>query len=341
MKIKKHNNGLYYAHFRSERGPQELNLKTRNLGEAKQLAKDAKIEALEYAAKIRALTAETVVRITSGGKLTCREAMQQWSEWTNTVGLTPGTRARYETYISSFLDRTKLWDRPPTELTVKRLDAFVNPTDEDIKGTTRSNRLNSLQSFFLVLTSRGYVIGDPSREVRVKFHQLTFEQKEPERHKPFSADELVKLRKLNDPFWKVAAVLGETFGLRISDVAQLEWASFAKRGKIIVWTDKHDRRVEFDLPKDVELAIANVDKTDARYVFPEQAATARNTKLRSKLSTYFARVLQREGIEGKSFHSFRHTFATEHKKLGESIDEIRLKLGHALPSTTAGYIHAP
>lgn len=61
--------------------------------------------------------------------------------------------------------------------------------------------------------------------------------------------------------------------------------------------------------------------------------------MRAKLSTYFARILKREGIEDRSFHCFRHSFATRHRKLGESVDEIRLKLGHASAETTAGYLH--
>ncbi len=339
MTIKKHKNQSYYAHLRTDHGPQQINLKTTSRTEAVLRAKEAKLEELERAALVRALTAETVVRITAGGKVTNREAFKQWHAWTQTVGLTPATVERYSSYITAFLDRTGLWDKTPHAITAAHIDKFVNPADEPIKAATRSNRLNSIQSLFLVMSARGLVIGDPSREVRVKMHLLTFDQKEPERFKPFSADELAQLRKVEDPFWRAAALLGEHFGLRISDVAQLEWSSFAKPGRIVVWTDKHDRRVEFQLPKEVEQAVAAIDKTHPRYVFPEQAETAQNTKLRSKLSTYFGRILERQGIEGKSFHSFRHTFATNHRKLGESIDEIRVKLGHALPSTTEGYVH--
>lgn len=340
MKIKKHKNGSYYAHIRGEHGTQEINLKTKNLDEAKQLAAEAKIEELEFAARARALTAETVVRITTGGKLSCRDALEAWRGWAATSRLSPSSIARYDTYIGAFLERGKWWDKPPSSIRATDLDRFVNPEDSAVKASTRANRLCALQSFFNLLSARGLVIGDPSREVGVKMHLLSFEQKETERFKPFTDGELDRVRKIKDPFWNVAVRLGETFGLRISDAAQLEWASFARPGRIVVWTDKHDRRIEMPLPVDVERAVAAVERTDRRYVFPEQAEIARDPKRRSQLSTYFARILTREGITGKSFHSFRHTFATVHRNQGESVDEIRLKLGHAVASTTENYIHS-
>lgn len=48
--------------------------------------------------------------------------------------------------------------------------------------------------------------------------------------------------------------------------------------------------------------------------------------------------MKRLGIHGKSFHCLRHTFATRRAQLGDTIDEIRLKMGHVSTATTEGYV---
>jgi hypothetical protein len=41
-------------------------------------------------------------------------------------------------------------------------------------------------------------------------------------------------------------------GLRLGDICALEWACLKEPGKVVVWTDKRDTRV--DLPVDDDLA---------------------------------------------------------------------------------------
>ena len=149
---------------------------------------------------------------------------------------------------------------------------------------------------------------------------------------------------------RFACHLSLEYGLRLSDIAKLEWASFDKPGRIIVWTDKHDRRIELPLhPETLGLigsglaalaALRDGPHNHGRWVFPDQAAIASDPSDRAKLSVYFSRQLKRLGIHGKSFHSLRHTFATRRAKLGDTIDEIRLKMGHVSTATTGGYVHA-
>lgn len=57
------------------------------------------------------------------------------------------------------------------------------------------------------------------------------------------------------------------------------------------------------------------------------------------LPVYFKRILMRHGITDKCTHNMRHTFATRRAGLGESVDVIRRKMGHALPATT-GRVHS-
>lgn len=339
MKIKKHKNGVYYAHIWSESGDTAISLRTKDLTEAKLLAKTANYEELEHAAKARLLTAEAFARISSGGRITNEKALGLMLDWMRRVGTSPITRERYETYCRKFFNENSLMKRSPVSITADMCDAFVN-TSDDVKYATRRARHAALQTYFQVLLAKGLVVGNPSAEVRVHRHTLTHEQKETEKKPPFTNAELKQLKAVEDPFWKAGAVLGDTYGLRISDVAQLEWAVFAKPGKVIVWTDKRDRRIELELTPEVERLMASLPKSDTRWVFPEWAEVSRDPKGRSKTSTYFKRLLTKLGIEGKSFHSFRAGFATRHHAEGTPIDDIREKMGHVHAETTKGYIHS-
>jgi len=339
MKIKAHKNGVYYAHIWTAMGSRSISLKTSVKSEALANAKAAKIADLESAAKVNALTAETVTRILTGRKQTGSDAHLAWREWANVVGLTHNTVARYDVYIQRFLRDSGFISKSLSGCKDSHVDAFVNPVDA-IVANTRRNRLCAMQSFFAVAVAKGFVAGNPAAIVDVKMGGLTFAQKEPKVVVPFTAAELKTLRTIDDPFWKTFVLLGENFGLRVSDVAQLERASIEKPGVLVVYTDKRDRRIEMPISPEVLNHLRSLPKTDSTYFFPEQRATAIDTALRSKLSLYFGRVIHRLGIEGKNTHNLRHTFATKRAGLGDTVDEIRLKLGHESVETTKGYVHA-
>jgi len=233
---------------------------------------------------------------------------------------------------------TNLDDRPISVASFEHVDSFVNALDE-ATASTRNMRKASLDNFFKVCTAEGLVVRNPAALSKVKMHQLTFEQKEPKVRVPFSDLELDQLSKLESPFWRAACHLSLEYGLRLSDIAKLEWASFAKPGRIVVWTDKHDRRIELPLhPETLGLLDVALDR-HPRWVFPEQQAIASDISNRAALSVYFSRHLKRLGIHGKSFHCLRHTFATRRAGLGDTIDEIRAKMGHVSTATTEGYVH--
>lgn len=338
MRLKKHTNGIYYAHFASKDGPTSMSLGTRSIDSAKQLARDAKIEEIETAARINVLTSEAITRITCGGRLTFDDATEQWLTWAELIGLAALTRTRYHGYITMFRDQFGLGGQPVSTITVTQVDTFVNPRSNAISAATRSSRRSALQSFFAHATAKGIVHADPTVGLRIKIAGLTFEQKEGRTVLPFTHDEVVSLREIEDPFWKTAVLLGSDFGMRLSDCASLEWSSFNKSGRIIFWTDKRDRRIEMDLTLDVESAILETQKTDPRFVFPEQAATIAHPVRRATLSTAFSRLLKKHGITGKSFHSLRHYYASRRAGHGDSIDEIRISLGHQSVETTKNYL---
>jgi integrase len=152
-------------------------------------------------------------------------------------------------------------------------------------------------------------------------------------------------------FWLFAVRCASETRLRLSDIAQLEWRCFGEAGKIVVWTEKTNRRMEFPVSEAVGNLITDIPVNDADFVFPEQRALIRDPKKRSGLSVEFARLLERLDIKGKSFHSLRHFRASKSyanldkealaAKLASalSMNEIKQLLGHASSKTTQGYVH--
>lgn len=143
-------------------------------------------------------------------------------------------------------------------------------------------------------------------------------------------------------FWRSATGIGRYSGLRLGDICCLEKASLKEHGKLIVWTDKKDSRVELPISDKLAQSISLMPHSnDKRFCFPEQAMIHGDPVKRSKLSVQFTRILEGCKIEGKSFHCLRKTLATELNSQGETIEEIAKALGHSSIETTRIYIASP
>lgn len=140
-------------------------------------------------------------------------------------------------------------------------------------------------------------------------------------------------------FWTFAITLSEELALRLGDIAQLEWECFRRPGKIVVWTDKRDRRIEVPISDVMENLLTRVPVNDSTYLFPTQREIILDEKRRALLSTTFLRMCKRVGIKDKSFHGLRHFRISEWKKQGRSLEDIGKDVGHANTKTTEGYVH--
>ncbi len=339
MRIFKHTNGNYYARYFTKHGYREVSLRTKNAEEAQQRVRDSRIANIEQLSRADALTQDTITRSVVGHKLTCGDAVAIWHDWTSVAGLSPATVRSYQLQINLFLRSTGLIDKPTSCITDSMIAEWVNAPG--LSASARSNRLRAVRSLVEVLHSKNLLSGNPVEGMRVRKDDLSFEQKEIKERLPFTEAEIETMMLGLPPEWQIPATVALDAGLRMGDVACLEWASVRADGTLIVHTDKFDKRIAFPMTRRLRIALLSVDKTHPRWVFPALQAMAENPKDRPKLSTYFGRALAKVGIRGKTFHNLRHTFATRRRDAGDTVDQIREKLGHSLETTTAGYIHAP
>jgi integrase len=112
-------------------------------------------------------------------------------------------------------------------------------------------------------------------------------------------------------FWLFAVKCSAQTGLRLSDVANLEWRCFGEPGKLVVWMDKTNRRIEHVLSPELEEMVTQIPVSSPTHLFPEQHQIVSDVKRRALLSVQFKRICERIGISGKSYHSTRHAAASD------------------------------
>lgn len=338
--------GIYHVTFVDVNGVRhERTTKMRNLEDARAVLEESRLVEIEAAARAGTLTAEGLTAIMAGRKVTCEGALVEWGRWRTNRGA-PNTIRTQELCLKQFFSRIDAARWPVNRLTFEHLDDFVNAND----GTGVSNRTirrAALRSFFTFITAKAYYVGNPSAMVKVRMNSLSHEQKESVPRVPFSEKEYRHLVAHTTGFWKAAVMLSYWAGLRLTDIACLEWASLST-DEVIVWTRKTHSRVA--LPIDDPLLGGGelrglcfelmVENAHPLFVFPKEREIAMDPERRARHSVYFARQLEKVGITGKSFHCLRHSFATRLANAGKTIEDIGRALGHAKGSeVTQGYIH--
>jgi integrase len=346
MKLIKQKNGIYAARFKDGGGNYRVkSLGSRDIKQARVIARESKIAELETAAKIGAITKDTVARIVTGGKIRFKVALQEWVNWRDTYSKSPNSTYNYLTFIEAFANLLELHDKPLSSVTPEMVNSFVNSKDQASR-STRNIRLTALRMFFEWASIKALILHNPAakEEVRVNVRNLTHAQKEKKVKIPFTPKEYIKIINNTDGFWRVASALSFYTGMRLGDIVCLEWESI-KDDTIIAHTLKRDKRVVLPL-KHKELGkgtvlryLSTIEKNDSIYCFPREREIYIDPKRKSGLSVSFGRILQRLDITGKSFHCFRHTCVTRMARSGTSLEDIAKLVGHSSTDTTEIYKH--
>jgi integrase len=284
------------------------------------------------------VTADVVSQLTHGRKLTMGKALPEFLRWVRIISPSRATYLNCETLVSRFIREHNLEGRAPLSIKEEEVDAFVNAPGQT-KAGTRVNQLSILRKFFKFCAAKGYSFKNPAMLVNVRLGDLTQSQREPFKRQPFTDREIAMILEVADGFWRHATIIGLHTGLRLGDICNLEWSSIG-RDKLTVWTDKRDRRVELPVtPQELRDTLAKIPKEDDRFCFPRMHNLVTDKSGTANASVQFCRLLKRLGIEGKSFHSLRHTYATRGKAAGWEMPHLAKSMGHQNEATTRGYVH--
>lgn len=324
-------------------------LRTKDKAEAKRLVKESKLAEIEAAAKIKALTRDTISAIVAGKNVKIKDVLEEYKNFRILKAHSTHSIYSEETIIEKFLRDQGLENSGISKITTKQIYDYVNSQGTDSL-SHKNKKLTSIRGILSYALANAYILKDPSYGVAVDKSKLAHKQKEKRKQPPFTKADYERIRKKCSYFWSIAADFAYWTGLRLSDVARLEWDSFDSFSEpqlLIVHTLKTDTRVA--LPLDDELigggllrdTISRIEPVDEKYCFPEWKALTDDPKKRATLPTYFARELERKHPkafeEGKRFHSFRRSFVTRCKREGKELIDIAAWVGHSSEKTTAIY----
>lgn len=349
MELKKKDDGYWHVGFDTEHGYRWKNTFATSREEAEKICRDAKVAELEMAAKTSRLTGEVISCVMAGRKVTCQQVIEEWVEHRQNIRAATTTQTQAY-HVAQFLNDNNLGRLIINRIDTSHIDPFINgPTCGSKSG--RSGRLAAIRSYFNFAAARGYIVGSPADLVEVNHRMMTHEQKEPKARVPITEAEYRTIMAGTTGFWRWATAISYWAGLRLIDVACLEWASF-QNNEIVSWTRKRGVRVALPLSDPLigggELGRIMIEIMEAvpkrgrsaNLIFPDQAAKITDLARRSQLSTYYHRIIRRLGIdEAKTFHCLRHAFATRLDAAGKTETEIGRLIGHASTETTRGYIH--
>ncbi len=328
----------YHSVIRTERGTRTITTKCKDKGEALKVVRDSHIKELEQAARSTRLTSQAIGKILTGNKLTVLKAIDEWEQWL--------MRQRSSRTAADSLGKVRRWARdakvenvPPSSIKEEDIGNWINAEGES-KYATRVVVLSAIRSFFRFCTIRAYTAADPSLETSVRMEGLSHEQKESKEVALFTQAQINRIVHNTEGFWQSATLISAETGLRLGDVAQLEWACFSTPGHLTVWTDKRNRRVSYPISEELSEAIASVPVISETYLFPEEREKQLSATRRSNLSVQFTRLLKHLKLDapGRSFHSLRHTLITRLDREGKSLADIGKIVGHSSEETTKGYI---
>lgn len=389
MKLKKVD-GVYHAQFRTATGARRMiSTKQTDREQAIAVVKLAGIAEMERAAIAGKLSREVVGRILTGKRMTLLKAVTPFREWMKSRGRSPKTVAENTITLMAWIREMKIGSLPPTAVTETHIASWINDPNKERGQGSRKIGLGHIHTFFAFCCSNGWVAADPSQAIGIDYSVLSHEQKEPAQRQPFTPDELerltvhlkselrdvgkvmayvelsddysdsgrpIKLAKLGGKhaellFWLFAVRCSSQTGLRLGDIASLEWRCFGEPGKLVVWMDKTNQRIEHVLSPELETMVTQVPFSSPTHLFPDQHQIISDVHRRSLLSIQFKRICERIGIKGKSYHCTRHAAASEKyrsidrdglaKKLAEtlSMSQIKQLLGHSNAKSAKIYVH--
>jgi len=284
---------------------------------------------------------------------TAREHLTEWAE-----------SKKNETELRSYLKYFQIVNEFLNHVGIKadRLLREITPTDirswrdalnrKGLSAPTVNNSIKTLRMPFKAAHDAGYIEINPCTKNSVRPVKDEARNVEKDVFTPEQLGALIRVAKNDD--WKGAILCGAYTGLRLRDVADLEWSAINwKEQKITVTTGKTRKDVIVPIHPQFALWLKNQTRGIGKApVFPALAGKSGAGK--SGLSMQFKRIMERAKIKGRllrdatgagrsqsslSFHSLRHTFNAALANAGVPV-EIRQKLtGHATAQMNAIYTH--
>jgi integrase len=300
------------------------------------------VEQLSVLARAKCLTQNAAAIIIAGHGKTCDEVKREWLADIR-LSVAPATVGMYGMYVAMLFVLYKCGKQPVSFLTREMLNDFVNETG--IKQRTREMRRNAISSFYRHASGFGHVTGNIASTVVINHRTMTVAEREEESEVPMTEEEYRKIvtGEKVPRFWRIATTLAYWLGLRMVDVCRLERASI-NEDFAVLYPQKTGRRLTLPITdpligsgelREVFRSLLEITPENQVLCFPAQSLLY--DKQRSNLLRSYRKAMASVGVEGRTFHSLRHSFKKRLIDSGKSLEEVRDLMGHVSTHTTERY----
>ena len=156
----------------------------------------------------------------------------------------------------------------------------------------------------------------------------------------FTPEEIAMLLEGVEPFWRVAILLGAYAGLRRSEALNLRWSDVnLDRGEMLI-VDRLEFRTKTRMSRGLPMHEAVMEALRAwKPVCDYQPKVLPWDRLPIDFSRSFGRLLRRKGIAKGTYHTLRHSFASNLVRSDVGLARVRELLGHRSLGSTIIYTH--
>jgi len=252
----------------------------------------------------------------------------------------PHTIRAYTRILDDFKDFLQN-DIPVADLNVEDMREWLWSLKENKKAVaTQSQAVACLKSFGKHLVRSTVLKHNPALGIKTP--------KKPQRLVSFLSQKEISKDKFDESNLRARTILELLYGagLRISECANLTWASFNFAEELVrVWGKGSKERIVPLTKESIEWLNKYKDYQSKNAIpcFPKNFIFSKDGEKPYSVKTLYSDIhnlLRSTGWEGKaSPHVLRHTFATHLLENGANIVTVQKLLGHSSPNTTQVYTH--
>lgn len=293
-------------------------------------------------------------------KLIFSDLFLEWLEYKKTVTDSPNTIKRHIQHYKRYFERSELHNMPVRRIDTLLLESECNRLVKEYRMSRKewNNVKTILLGCFEYAVRKKYITANPMDDVKilVKYRQVV---KKTGKTETFNTEELKDLNNYLDTMYAetedtvfLAVKIDFLLGLRVGELAALKWEDCGEKSSLhVVRTEvrnqetnhydvvehtktNHDRYVPL-VPKAISI-LEKIPKQGS-YIFMRDGERITSRQIAYVLEKY----AERQGVDTKSTHKMRKTFASLLNANGVPLDCIREILGHSSLTTTLGYVYNP
>uniref|UniRef100_UPI00405738BC tyrosine-type recombinase/integrase n=1 Tax=Acetatifactor sp. TaxID=1872090 RepID=UPI00405738BC len=293
-------------------------------------------------------------------KLTFYGLYEEWLEYKKTCTESSNTILRHKQHYRKYLEPSILHNMEIKKIDELLLEQECNRIVKEFKLSRKewTNLKTILLGMFTFAYKKHYLKENlmDNVAITVRFRQI---KKKTGQTETYNTEELQQLLNYLDGMYAetndvvfLAVKLNFLLGLRVGELVALRWDDWCDDTHlhitceeirdqetntyyVVEHTKTYNDRFVVVVPKAKEI-LSQIDR-QGEYIFMRDGERLTSRQVAYVLEKY----AERQGVQTKSTHKMRKTYASNLSRKGVPLDSIRELLGHNNLSTTLGYIYNP